>query len=196
MFMLKNARMRSVMLLFGAAMLAAVSFGCGGAAKTGPSANTANTAVSKNTNSDSTAASNTANTSNTSAEPANAAPGPAGSQATPSDTYRTAYELRKKKDVAGLKKVLSPDALDFLKTIGEADTPKKSLDEMISEMFETEQADKAEVRNEVIKGDRATVEYLTKEGTWKTMDFEKVDGKWLIGFPKADKPSGMDDEKK
>jgi len=57
---------------------------------------------------------------------------------------------------------------------------------MIKEMCDKPQADKAESRNEKIKGDTATVEYLTEKGDWKTMDFEKVDGKWLLGFPKAD----------
>lgn len=112
--------------------------------------------------------------------------GSVGSLATPSDAYRTAYELRKNKDMAGLKKVMSKDVHEFLTLIGEAEEPKKSLDEMIAEMFSKPQADKAEVRNEKIDGDRATLEYLTETGEWKTMDFEKVDGKWLMSLPKAD----------
>jgi len=111
-----------------------------------------------------------------------------GSLATPSEAYKTAYELRKKKDVEGLKKIMSDDIKEFLTMMGEAE--KKSLDDMIREMTENPQADKAEVRNEKIKGDRAVLEYLTETGSWKTMDFEKVDGKWLLTFPKADK---MDD---
>ncbi|MBV6495282.1 MAG: hypothetical protein DYH05_10825 [Acidobacteria bacterium ACB1] len=187
MLMWKDQLIRLVML--GAATLAAVSIGCGGI---GESGSTANTAVSKNANVGST----NANTSNTATASPSSTPTPGVSQATPSDTYRTAYEFRKNKDVEGLKKVLSPDALDFLKMLGEANKPKRSLDEMISDMFETKQADKAEVRNEVINGDRASLEYLTDEGTWETMDFDKIDGKWFIGFPKNDKPSDTDDDKK
>lgn len=187
MFILKNQLVRLGML--GAAMLAVVSIGCGGI---GGNGSTANTAVSKNANAGST----NANTSNTAVASPSATPAAGVSQATPSDTYRTAYEFRKNKDVEGLKKVLSPDALDFLKTLGEANKPTKSLDEMISDMFETKQADKAEVRNEVINGDRASLEYLADEGTWEIMDFEKIDGKWFIGFPKNDKQSDMDDDKK
>jgi hypothetical protein len=117
-------------------------------------------------------------------EPAPADPSTVGSLATPTDTYKTAYELRKKKDVQGLKAIMSKDIKEFLTMMGEED--KKSLDDMIKEMCDKPQADRAEARNEKIKGDRATVEYLTEKGDWKTMDFEKVDGKWLMGFPKAE----------
>ena len=110
-----------------------------------------------------------------------------GSLTTPTEAYKTAYELRKKKDVAGLKSIMSDDIKEFLTMMGEAD--KKSLDDMIKEMCDKPQADKAESRNEKIKGDTATVEYLTEKGDWKTMDFEKVDGKWLLTFPKPDKES-------
>ena len=114
------------------------------------------------------------------------------SLATPTETYKTAYELRKKKDVQGLKAIMSDDIKEFLTMMGEAE--KKSLDDMIKEMCEKPQADRAEVRNEKIKGDTATVEYLTEKGDWKTMDFEKVGGKWLMTFPKGDRP-GKDADK-
>ena len=110
-----------------------------------------------------------------------------GSLATPTEAYKTAYDLRKKKDVAGLKSIMSDDIKEFLTMMGEAEN--KSLDDIIKEMCDKPQADKAESRNEKIKGDTATVEYLTETGSWKTMDFEKVDGKWLLTFPKADKDS-------
>ncbi len=110
-----------------------------------------------------------------------------GSLATPTDADKTAYELRKKKDVEGLKSIMSKEIKEFLTMMGEAD--KKSLDDVVKEMCDKPQADKAESRNEKIKGDTATVEYLTEKGDWKTMDFEKVDGKWLLTFPKADKES-------
>ncbi|MDI1243194.1 MAG: hypothetical protein PSX80_14870 [bacterium] len=150
----------------------------------------------------STPANNTAPVSNTAAkqedpksantkpvEPAPADTSSAGSLATPTETYKTAHELRKKKDVAGLKAIMSKDIKEFLTMMGEEN--KKSLDDMIKEMCDKPQADRAEARNEKIKGDRATVEYLTEKGDWKTMDFEKVDGKWLLGFPKAESGESM-----
>ena len=81
----------------------------------------------------------------------------------------------------------SDDIKEFLTMMGEAD--KKSLDDVVKEMCDKPRADKAESRNEKIKVDTATVEYLTEKGDWKTMDFEKVDGKWLQTFPKPDKES-------
>jgi hypothetical protein len=148
----------------------------------------------------STSANNTAPAANTAAkkedpkpadtkpvEPATASS--VGSLATPTEAYKTAYELRKKRDVAGLKSIMSADIKEFLTMMGEED--KKSLDDMIKEMCDKPQADRAEARNEKIKGDTATVEYLTEKGDWKTMDFEKVDGKWLLGFPKAEPGESM-----
>lgn len=121
------------------------------------------------------------------ADPAVSQPSSIGSLATPTEAYKTAYELRKKKDVEGLKAIMSDDIKEFLTMMGEAE--KKSLDDMIKEMCEKPQADKAESRNEKITGNRAELEYLTETGSWKVMDFEKVDGKWLLTFPKADKES-------
>lgn len=117
----------------------------------------------------------------------------AGSLATPTDSYKTAHQLRKKKDIEGLKKMMSKEIKDFLTMMGEAE--KKSLDDMLREMVEKPQAEKAEARNEKIDGDRATIEYLTETGGWKTMDFEKVNGQWLLAFPKADKTGDREAEK-
>ena len=108
-----------------------------------------------------------------------------GSLATPTEAYKTAYELRKRKDIEGLKRVMSKDIKEFLTMMGEAE--KKTLDDVLRQMADTPQADRAETRNEKIKGDRATVEYLSDTGEWRKMDFEKVEGEWLLTFPKADK---------
>lgn len=81
---------------------------------------------------------------------------------------------------------MSEDLKEFLTMMGEAE--KRSLDDMIREMCERPQADRAEARNENIDGNQATVEYLNEQGEWKIMDFEKVDGKWLLSLPKADTP--------
>ena len=144
-------------------------------------ASTGNTSVANATN-----AKPSNQVTNTSLTPAaNSAPASApGSLATPTEAYKTAYELRKNKDIAGLKKIMAPDIIEFLTMVGEEE--KKSLDDMLKEMCEKPQADRAEARNEKISGDRATVEYLTETGDWKTMDFEKIDGQWKLGLPKSD----------
>ena len=160
-------------------VLAAMAAGCQKATST-PLANSSNTAAS--------------NTAPKAAEPKPADAKPvapvsetetAGSLATPTEAYKTAYKLRKNKDIEGLKKVMSDDIKEFLTMMGEVE--KKTLDDVLRDMVEKPQADKAESRNETIKGDRATLEYLDETGKWKTMDFEKVDGKWLLGLPNPEK---------
>ena len=136
----------------------------------------------------------TANTANSNAVLANnsapaATPSPAtsssvGSLATPSDAYRTAHDLRKRKDIEGLKKIMTPDIIEFLTMMGEDE--KKSIDDMLKEMCDKPQAERAEVRNEKITGNTATVEYLTETGSWKTMDFEKIGSEWKLGLPPKD----------
>jgi hypothetical protein len=150
--------------------LAATSFGCGSPANT----NTTNTNTNQN------AAATNANKAAEASAPA-AEVAATGSLATPSDAYRTAYAIRQKKDLAGMKKIMSKDVIEFLTMIGEEE--KKTLDEEIATMFERPQAKTPETRNEQIKGDRATIEYLDEEGKWKTMDFVKEDGEWKLALP-------------
>ena len=160
---------------------AAIAIGCQ------PAANNINTAANS---------ANTGNSNKVANTTTAAAPGPAnatstgerGSLATPTEAYKTAYNLRAKKDVAGLRGIMAPDIMEFLTMMGEAE--KKSLDEMIMDMCNKPQADRAESRNEKITGDTATVEYLTETGGWKTMDFQKIDGEWKLSLPNADSEPG------
>lgn len=110
-----------------------------------------------------------------------------GSLATPSEAYRTAYELRKNKDIEGLKKVLSADILEFFTEMGKVSD--RSLDDMLMDLANKPQADKPESRNEKIDGDRATVEFKNDKGEWSEMDFVKEGGVWKLTLPTAD-PSG------
>ncbi|MEO8041980.1 MAG: hypothetical protein ABI646_05135 [Acidobacteriota bacterium] len=153
--------------------MAAGSYGCGGPANM----NIANT----NTNQ---------NVAPTNVNKAADAPTPAvevaatGSLATPADAYRTAYAIRDKKDVAGMKKIMSKDVIEFLTMIGKEE--KKTLEEEIATMFDRPQAKTAETRNEKISGDRATIEYLDEDGKWKTMDFVKEGADWKLSLPGKD----------
>ena len=106
-----------------------------------------------------------------------------GSLATPTDAYKTGYAARKNKDIAMLKRVLAKDALAFLTEIAQVD--KKTLDDQLKELADKPQAATAETRNEKIKGDRASLEYLAEDGKWKTMDFSKEGNDWKIDLPKG-----------
>lgn len=118
----------------------------------------------------------------------------AGSTGTPSDVYRAAYELREKKDLAGLKKIMSKDVLEFLTMVAEEE--KSTLDREIAKIFEKPQAKTVETRNEMVRGDRAALEYLDEDGEWKTMDFIKEDGAWKLALPHVDSPDPSSSEKK
>jgi cytoskeletal protein RodZ len=118
----------------------------------------------------------------------------AGSLATPTEAYKTAYTARQNKDLAGLKRVMSQRLIGFLTEMGEAE--KKSLDDQLKELFEQPQAATSESRNEKITGDKATLEYPDEEGKWKTMDFVKEGGGWKMTLPSAQSPGGEDASRK
>jgi predicted lipid-binding transport protein (Tim44 family) len=114
-----------------------------------------------------------------------------GSLATPTEAYKTAYAARQKKDVQGLKRVLSKDIIGFFETIAEAE--KKTVDDELKELAEKPQASTDETRNEKITGDTATLEYIDEKGQWKTMDFVKEGDGWKLTIPKP-KPGEVEIE--
>ncbi len=115
-----------------------------------------------------------------------------GSLGTPTEVYKFAYAARQKKDIEGLKRVLSKDALEFFSVMSE---PGEPIDKALLQMTETPQAATDESRNEKINGNRATLEYPDAQGKWKTMDFVKEDGEWKITFPKMDETSPESDKR-
>ena len=146
----------------------------------------------------------TANTAVANASPASNASTPAAadtstsSTATPTDAYKAAYAARKNKDVPRLKKLMSKEIIEFLTEIGGAGEKKQTLDELLMELCEKQQAPTAEARNEKIDGDYATIEYLDEKGDWSTMDFVKEGGGWKLTIPRMDgaPPKGQKEEKK
>jgi 3-oxoacyl-ACP reductase-like protein len=162
-------------VLIAAALVALVMSACQSGAGNGngsASNATANTTNQTASNANQSAA------AKTESSPAQAS----GSLATPTETYKTAYAARQNKDIAGLKRVLSKDALQFLAEVGKDE--KKSLDDQLKELAERPQAPRAETRNEEIEGDTASLEYLNERGSWSRMDFVKEGNDWKIGLPK------------
>ncbi|MEO8572947.1 MAG: hypothetical protein ABI481_03185 [Pyrinomonadaceae bacterium] len=160
--------------------IGAFLFGCGSQANTNVTVS-----VNKAPSNAANAAATTVETAATVATVADEAHA-TGSLATPSDAYRTAYALREKKDLAGMKRVLSKDIIQFLEMMAESE--KKTLDDEVAQMFEKPQAKTVEVRNEKIKGDRASVEYLDETGEWDIMDFVKEGKDWKLSLPDKDSP--------
>lgn len=120
-------------------------------------------------------------------EPVNAGNGNStGSLATPTDAYKTAFAIRRRKDAQAMKRVLSKEILEFFAEMGKVEG--KSLDEMLKELVERPQAGEPEVRNEKITGNRAILEFKDDKGGWSEMDFVKEDGEWKLTLPKAESP--------
>jgi hypothetical protein len=140
-----------------------------------------------NTNSAASSAATPAAAATTQPEAVKPATAPANgaSLATPTDTYKTGYAARQKKDLGGLKLVMSRNALEFLTMMGTEE--KKSIDDQLTELAEQPQAATAETRNEKINGDRASLEYLNEKGGWSHMDFVKEGADWKIDLPKPPK---------
>lgn len=112
---------------------------------------------------------------------------PINSTATPTDAYKAAYAARKNKDVAGLKKLMSKDIIEFFTEIGGMGDKKQTVDELLMELCEKPQAPTAEARNEKIDGNFATIEYLDENRDWSMMDFVKEDDGWKLTIPRMDK---------
>lgn len=117
-----------------------------------------------------------------------------GSLSTPTETYKTAYALREKKDIEGLKRVLSKKLLGFLDGMAQAE--KKTVDDELRELCEKPQAKTAETRNEKITGDTATLEYLDEDGQWSQMDFVKEGNDWKMTLPSEGNPPAKDNATK
>lgn len=164
-------------IIFLASAIACQQTAQNGNANTSTTTSTNNNSTSTNTNTQ------TATNTNQSQARTTGAATEGGSLATPTETYKTAYAVRQKKDIEGLKRVFAKEALEFLTEIGKEE--KKTLDDQLKALADRPQAPTAETRNEKIEGDRATLEYLNEKGGWSTMDFVKEGNDWKIGLPKA-----------
>ena len=167
---MKGARYTAILML-------GVAIAAGACSQTGSSNGNAN-AVNK-----AAANTNASTNANAASSPASTDPkaATAFSIATPTDTYKTAYDCRQRKDIECLKKVMSKDVQDFLVMMGKDDN--KTLDDELRELCDRPQAPTNESRNETITGSTATIEYPDDKGEWHTMDFEKVDAGWQMSAP-------------
>ena len=175
-----NVNLSLITLLAGVIMLGG---GCSGASNTGSQQNAQSNRVAE-----------TQPTAQSSRLPENVAmptPGhssqpedvPVGSIATPTESYKTAHTLRARKDVEGLKTVMSKEILEFFTEMGKAQ--KQPLDAMLLQLVNKPQARTAEVRNEKITGNRAVIEFKDENDKWTPMDFVKEGGGWKLTLPPA-----------
>jgi len=105
----------------------------------------------------------------------------------PSATFKAFFEAQQKKDVAGMKQMLSKTSIAMME--GSAKQQGVTLDKMIQSQLDNPSAriDKVpEMRNEKINGDSATVELRNEDANrWDTMYFVKEDGAWKIALDRT-----------
>jgi hypothetical protein len=169
--------------------LAAIALAAAGCSKTATNTSNANTST------------NTSNTKTTNTSTSNTTTTPTSTSGSPTAVITSAFDASKKKDVAGFKKSISSADLKELDEM--VKRSGGSADEFLKEMMadpETTMPASLETRNEKIDGDKATVEYKAKDGTWKTAHFIKEGGEWKMkmGGPSpeqsTDKNSSETDE--
>ena len=113
----------------------------------------------------------------------------AGCKSTPSPsaTFKTYFEAQKKKDIPGMKRMLSKTSLAMMEA--SAKVQELTLDKMIETQLQNPAAkiDKIpETRNEKITGDNATIELHNEDANrWDMMYFVKEDGVWKIALDRT-----------
>ena len=108
------------------------------------------------------------------------------SLASPSDAYRTAFEARKKCDIAVMKRVMSEPMTEALIERGESDpTGQKTLDDMLRMLCELPAAPNGEIKDEKTVGDEGTLKFKDETGEWRLMDFARENGEWKLTLPRG-----------
>ena len=167
-----NLKVRPSQLLALALALLALAAGCG------KDSDTVNSPGSANSNSAPASASPpastpaTANTSPTAAKPAGLSP---------TEAVRGYYEAGMRKDVAGVKRLLSRQSLQLLEEI--AERQGKTLDQLFTEAAAMDaRKSPPEFSNERIDGDTAFVDIKTQGEPLRTMPLVKEEGEWKLAF--------------
>lgn len=103
---------------------------------------------------------------------------------TPTAAYKAAYAARKSKDIGTLKQLISKEMFELFEIMGEG--KPDPVDEGLRQLCEQQQGATDEARNERINGDKATLQYLDKNGKWTTLDLVKEDGRWKLTIGEMD----------
>ena len=100
---------------------------------------------------------------------------------TPTELFKRFYTAARDKDVAGLKSMMSREAL--ADTEREAKKRGQSLDDFLAAQGQYFPPNMPEIRNEKVEGDKASLEFR-REGAanWSTAWFVKEDGEWKVNF--------------
>src|SRR6478672_9797038 len=98
---------------------------------------------------------------------------------TPSDTFKEYVKASKKKDPTAMKILLSSATMKMHEQ--EAKAQNTTVDEIVKrETLLAPNQTTVEYRNEVINGDKASIQYKNAYGSWETLPFVKEDSQWKI----------------
>lgn len=97
----------------------------------------------------------------------------------PSDTFKEYVKASKKKDPTAMKVLLSSSTMKMHEQ--EAKAQNTTVDEIVKrESLLAPGQTTVEYRNEVINGDKASIQFKNAYGSWETLPFVKEDGQWKI----------------
>jgi len=98
---------------------------------------------------------------------------------TPSDTFKEYVKASKKKDPTAMKILLSSATMKMHEQ--EAKAQNTTVDEIVKrETLLAPDQTTVEYRNEVINGDKASLQFKNAYGSWETLPFVREDGQWKI----------------
>jgi len=111
---------------------------------------------------------------------AGACKGSSGSQSSPTEAYKTLYAAVKRKDSAGIKKVLSKATIEFMTAA--AQMQKKTFDEVIANGLSesTFSPTLPQLCQERVKGNMGGLEVKRTNGQWEDLPFILEDGEWKL----------------
>lgn len=160
-------------------MIAALAAIALAAAACGNTANNSNSTNTTGNTSNSTAANTTTTTTTT--NNSNATNTSTATGGSPTQTFRALYEAFKSKDVPALKKTMASSDIKDIEEAGKQQG--KSVDDFLKSLVEDPSSappPTLETRNEVINGDKATLEVKDKTGDWDKISFVKEGGEWKV----------------
>ena len=97
----------------------------------------------------------------------------------PVDTFKEYVKAVKHKDTTTMKLLLSKATMKMHEQ--EAKAQNTTVDEIVKrETLLSESQTNVEYRNEVINGDKASIQFKNAYGSWETLPFVKEDGQWKI----------------
>src|SRR5689334_2712677 len=98
---------------------------------------------------------------------------------TPSDTFKEYVKASKKKDTTAMKILLSSATMKMHDQ--EAKAQNTTVDDIVKrETLLAPDQTEVKYRNEVINGDKASIQFQNAYGSWETLPFVREDGQWKI----------------